>query len=251
MSGRSPEGLQRRAARHHIQRPPAYYGARYGPRMWPPMHRRRAWHESGIVRIIVIFLVVSFILGSWGFPILWIIIIVAVIFYFSRKKQETPRSTPYPQAPPGRASTYPQRQREIASTSYPRQQPVSRAPYPTSQRRVSSTPVFIYPEQPRYASPASLTCYSCGQPLNPEDKFCAECGRSISRCKICRGLIGFGDALSQCPHCKNEFHSEHIKEWLKVSGDCPVCRQRIREAELITAVQPVGKSKHRAVKAEH
>jgi len=72
--------------------------------------------------------------------------------------------------------------------------------------------------------------------LEIEDKFCAECGEQVKRCQICRAMIVYGDVLLECPHCNNSFHSEHIREWLKVSGDCPVCKTRIYESDLVEPV---------------
>jgi predicted amidophosphoribosyltransferase len=97
--------------------------------------------------------------------------------------------------------------------------------------------VYIYPEKTQYTSSSPLACFSCRKPLSSEDKFCPGCGKAISRCKICRGAIAYGDTPSQCPHCQNEFHQEHIREWLKVSADCPVCRVAIKERELVAVVQ--------------
>lgn len=247
-----PDRLQRRAARHHMRRPPAY-----GRRAWdqetasrPPPVFRKPWYQSGIAKIIIMLLIVSlfFPIGTFS---LWILIILVIIYFFTRRRQETPRRPPpYPlqqQFPPERYPSYPPRQQPTLRP-LPAAQRASSGAIPAGQQsRQQTGSVFIYPERPQYVSSAKLTCFSCGEPYDPENKFCTECGKPISRCNICRGVIGFGDTLSQCPYCQNEFHHDHVREWLKVSGDCPVCRQRIREAELITTMPPVAKKKRSAI----
>ncbi|MFQ5980673.1 MAG: RING finger domain-containing protein [Candidatus Heimdallarchaeota archaeon] len=249
-SGRPPrrDRLQRRAARHHMRRPPAYSHRPWEPGMprRPPPVFHKPWYQRGFAKIIIMLLIVSLFLPV-GTISLWILILLVVIYFFTRRRQDTPRRPPpYPpqrQLPPERYPAYPPRQQPAPQTLPASQSRTSPGAIPTGQQsRQRIAPVFIYPERPQYVSSAKLTCFSCGEPYDPEHKFCTECGKPISRCKICRGVVGFGDTLSQCPHCQNEFHYEHVREWLKVSGDCPVCRQRIREAELITKAMPMAKT---------
>lgn len=238
MHSRRPNRLQRRAARHHMRRPPGAFDSRYGYPLWP-RHSRRSWYQSGFVKFLVLFFVLQAVLGIWGVPfgtgIFWILILLIVIYFLAQRRQrgptrtETPQTqsrTPYSQPQPARYPTPPPREISTATaTSVPQ------------QRRTQPVSVYIYPEKTQYTSSTQLACFSCRKPLSSEDKFCTECGKSVSRCKICRGVIAFGDVPSQCPHCQNEFHQEHIREWLKVSADCPVCRIAIKERELVAVAQ--------------
>lgn len=49
----------------------------------------------------------------------------------------------------------------------------------------------------------------------------------ISHCVICRHNIQSSEPRITCPHCENAFHSNHLLEWLKVFGHCPICHERI------------------------
>jgi hypothetical protein len=94
----------------------------------------------------------------------------------------------------------------------------------TSQTDVSHTEVSV-----------PLRCPYCSCSLEFSDNVCVECGESISRCKICYGILRPGDTVVYCHHCSNPFHREHIWEWIKVSGQCPVCKMPISKSSLIEA----------------
>ncbi|HUT79884.1 MAG TPA: RING finger domain-containing protein [Candidatus Bathyarchaeia archaeon] len=46
-------------------------------------------------------------------------------------------------------------------------------------------------------------------------------------CMICKLSIKDGQKVSRCPMCQSLFHDDHIFEWLKVKGKCPVCIQSL------------------------
>ncbi len=48
-------------------------------------------------------------------------------------------------------------------------------------------------------------------------------------CQICKQD---GSELVACKYCDNLFHEHHIKEWLKVRGECPVCHEPLKEKQL-------------------
>ncbi len=52
--------------------------------------------------------------------------------------------------------------------------------------------------------------------------------RKPSICMICKLPLKDTQDISRCPMCHNLFHAEHIFEWLKVKGKCPVCLQNLR-----------------------
>ena len=47
------------------------------------------------------------------------------------------------------------------------------------------------------------------------------------QCIICRHPIHSSEAKVQCQICQNSFHKNHLLEWLKVFGDCPICHSRM------------------------
>jgi len=47
-------------------------------------------------------------------------------------------------------------------------------------------------------------------------------------CMICKLHIRSTQTVSRCPMCFSLFHADHIFEWLKVKGKCPVCLQNLR-----------------------
>ena len=47
------------------------------------------------------------------------------------------------------------------------------------------------------------------------------------QCIICRHPIHSSEASVQCQICHNSFHKNHLLEWLKVFGDCPICHNRM------------------------
>ncbi len=56
-------------------------------------------------------------------------------------------------------------------------------------------------------------------------------------CNICRKEITFEDlangSMSSCPHCTNKFHRTHFLEVLKVSGNCPACRKKVTQDQIV------------------
>ena len=47
-------------------------------------------------------------------------------------------------------------------------------------------------------------------------------------CMICKLPFKVDQKVSRCPMCHTLFHENHIFEWLKVKGKCPVCLQSLR-----------------------
>ncbi|MHA2270877.1 MAG: hypothetical protein ACXACI_03375 [Candidatus Hodarchaeales archaeon] len=39
--------------------------------------------------------------------------------------------------------------------------------------------------------------------------------------------------LAFCPHCIRGGHHEHLAEWIKIKGTCPICRQDVKPSELV------------------
>ena len=47
-------------------------------------------------------------------------------------------------------------------------------------------------------------------------------------CMICKLSLKPEQKITQCPMCQSLFHQEHVVEWLRVKGKCPVCQQSLR-----------------------
>ncbi|MFX1474242.1 MAG: RING finger protein [Promethearchaeota archaeon] len=47
------------------------------------------------------------------------------------------------------------------------------------------------------------------------------------QCSVCGLPIRPGQTIVFCPKCGNPAHYEHLAEWVKVKGVCPICRSRI------------------------
>jgi hypothetical protein len=52
--------------------------------------------------------------------------------------------------------------------------------------------------------------------------------RKPSVCMICKLPLKSTHTINRCPMCQTLFHADHIFEWLKVKGKCPVCLQNLR-----------------------
>ncbi|NHJ03219.1 MAG: hypothetical protein EAX90_00175 [Candidatus Heimdallarchaeota archaeon] len=56
--------------------------------------------------------------------------------------------------------------------------------------------------------------------------------KKASVCMICKLPLKSEQDIKQCPMCNSLFHHEHIVEWLKVKGKCPVCQQNLGQEGL-------------------
>ncbi len=61
------------------------------------------------------------------------------------------------------------------------------------------------------------------------------------KCVVCmKPVVGDIDRkLSFCPQCLRGGHQEHLAEWIKIKGTCPVCRQELTPVDLVTYQAPV------------
>jgi len=44
-------------------------------------------------------------------------------------------------------------------------------------------------------------------------------------CMVCKQKIDDEDLVEACEKCEHYFHYKHIREWLKIKGKCPYCKQ--------------------------
>ena len=61
---------------------------------------------------------------------------------------------------------------------------------------------------------------------------CLNCGKKAPYCEICKNIIVEGEKIVQTKPCNHIFHKNHIVEWIKVKGTCPICKEQINEESL-------------------
>ncbi|MHA1595836.1 MAG: RING finger domain-containing protein [Candidatus Baldrarchaeia archaeon] len=67
--------------------------------------------------------------------------------------------------------------------------------------------------------------------------------REQERCIICFKVLKESDAIVECPYCHVKGHKNHIMQWLKEKGTCPLCMKPLTVRDLIE-VSPVKVPSH-------
>ncbi|NPD89218.1 MAG: E3 ubiquitin protein ligase [Asgard group archaeon] len=102
-----------------------------------------------------------------------------------------------------------------------------------------STPEEV--EDNQIESTKKIHCFYCEAELEEiEDDgpiICLNCGKKTRTCKICMKYMVAGKELSQLFECGHVFHKDHILEWIRIKGICPICKTRINEESVITYYQ--------------
>ena len=75
--------------------------------------------------------------------------------------------------------------------------------------------------------PEVFSCNNCGYPIEHNTIDCPECGEKIIRCVVCKLPCSLGDEIGKCSLCEAVGHLEHMQEWVKEKGKCPVCLQEL------------------------
>lgn len=78
----------------------------------------------------------------------------------------------------------------------------------------------------------TIRCFSCGVEKAFGEDVCPNCGIETVQCSVCKLPISFGVETAECPHCENIAHSEHLFEWIKVKGSCPVCQRHLKADDI-------------------
>jgi hypothetical protein len=73
-----------------------------------------------------------------------------------------------------------------------------------------------------------ISCFNCNNLILKGSDFCSFCGTRIEKCSICKLPVKDENRFT-CPNCKNIFHENHLKEFVKVKGKCPVCNLDIKD----------------------
>jgi hypothetical protein len=85
-----------------------------------------------------------------------------------------------------------------------------------------------------YEPPGALfLCPHCGnaENIDKNSKFCPACHQDLYKCAICFRFIK-SDELVNCPKCGIPAHEQHFLEWVKKTGSCPVCQNKLYEQEV-------------------
>ena len=90
------------------------------------------------------------------------------------------------------------------------------------------------PASIRYVGKKKLMdCPSCGEALYKIGSFCPYCGFKLEKCIVCNLIIGKDDEITKCPYCSGIAHRDHILEYIKVKGQCPICGKELKKYELV------------------
>jgi len=56
---------------------------------------------------------------------------------------------------------------------------------------------------------------------------------NIGRCEVCKGDVTSLDGKIECPvGCTGVFHTAHFLEWIRIKGQCPMCKERVSQNSL-------------------
>ncbi|MHA1695069.1 MAG: RING finger domain-containing protein [Candidatus Helarchaeota archaeon] len=82
---------------------------------------------------------------------------------------------------------------------------------------------------------ALYRCPHCGKEIDPNAESCPYCWNDIYKCGICFNFIKEEEKVV-CPFCNATFHEKHLVEWVKKSGTCPVCQNKLTQTEIATVL---------------
>ncbi len=81
-------------------------------------------------------------------------------------------------------------------------------------------------------SKRSIRCFVCGTIKEEADKLCT-CGSETVICSVCKLPLTYGITWAECPHCNWKAHQDHLREWIKMKGTCPVCKKNVSRDDLL------------------
>jgi len=82
---------------------------------------------------------------------------------------------------------------------------------------------------------ALYRCPHCGKDVDPNAESCPFCWNDIHKCGICFNFIKKEEEVI-CPFCNGYFHEKHMIEWVKKSGACPICQNKLTQTEIATVL---------------
>ncbi len=78
----------------------------------------------------------------------------------------------------------------------------------------------------------TMGCPGCGKAIPHDANFCPHCGFKLERCIVCNLPLGKGKII-RCPYCSGPAHRDHLLEYIKVKGGCPICGKKLKKDELV------------------
>ncbi|MFX0084795.1 MAG: hypothetical protein ACFFAU_03900 [Candidatus Hodarchaeota archaeon] len=75
-----------------------------------------------------------------------------------------------------------------------------------------------------------LEIMTSGTTTDVKTNFRASVSDVEEHCIVCRMKISSTESLVRCPECGSPAHYSHLAEWLKIRGNCPVCKKRVKIA---------------------
>ena len=79
-------------------------------------------------------------------------------------------------------------------------------------------------------------CPNCGENCETKFRMCPYCEFKFATCEICKAVVKPEVGAVACPKCDRLFHDIHFREFLKIKGECPTCREKINPEELVIVV---------------
>ena len=98
--------------------------------------------------------------------------------------------------------------------------------------KMQSKTITISSDQQEKDDVLQFKCVNCKNKIPKTSQFCQHCGQKVESCPICKSVL-LTETVRKCPHCETAYHERHIKEVVKVSGKCPVCKKDLQENELM------------------
>ncbi len=58
----------------------------------------------------------------------------------------------------------------------------------------------------------------------------------VEKCMVCALPIKDEEKNEKvyCPHCRNPAHENHLIEWIKLKGICPLCRKNLSQSDILS-----------------
>jgi hypothetical protein len=71
-------------------------------------------------------------------------------------------------------------------------------------------------------------CPHCGSRQSVLIRTCTECSKELPSCQICKRGFAEEESRIHCPQCDNPFHKNHLQEYIRIKGECPVCKEGLK-----------------------
>jgi len=79
--------------------------------------------------------------------------------------------------------------------------------------------------------PRIIVCPNCETSLDSRTNHCESCGEDFPKCIVCHLTIL--DDFTKTPCCGSPAHLVHLREWLKIKEECPICKEKLKETWIL------------------